>query len=147
MIWESSSIISVLLFVGNEAFAQQNVIGSWQGYFIDVQQRRSDKQSALPPWVLTLKEDLVITIDQHKLVVESGGTRAVFDLELRATANNTGDITLSVTDEMGKTRKLSGIYKLDGNKLAICLGVDSERPKTFEIKHNEEKILIGLEKK
>jgi uncharacterized protein (TIGR03067 family) len=146
-IWDWIFVILVVMLLAGHSRAQQEVNGTWQIYFIDVQQPRTFDPSDVPPWTPTLTEDMGITIDDKKVVIRSGNVKTEFDLELRANDKNTGEITLSKTDSNGKKQTLPGIYKLEGKKLGICLGLDGQRPKTFEIKFNEQKALIGAEKK
>ena len=140
-------VILVVMLPAGDSRAQQDVNGTWHIYFIDVQQKRTYKPSDVPPWTATLTEDMAITIGDKKVVISSGNMKTEYDLELRANDKNTGEITLSKTDSNGKKQTLPGIYKLEGKKLGICLGLDGQRPKAFEIKFNEQKALIGAEKK
>jgi len=135
-----------VMLIAHRVHAQQQVMGEWQINFIDIQQRQTDAPTDVSVWTITLTENMTITIRPDKAIITSGSTRTAYDLVLQAKDNNSGDITLSKSDARAKVT-LPGIYKFEGAKLAICFGLNGDRPKTFEIKSNQERALIGAEKK
>ncbi len=107
--------------------------------------------NAMPMEMFTAKSenDRMIRIEGAKMFATKNGVEDSLELKLDSSKNPAHfTIVDTKTDEKNKTSV--GIYKIDGEKLVICLAdsdEDKDRPQDFKTTQNSKTVLMTLKKK
>jgi uncharacterized protein (TIGR03067 family) len=94
------------------------------------------------------EEDLTLKITADKIIAIKNGKEdpAAYKLD---TSKKPHEIDLTATKD-GKEEKMYGIFKVDGDKLIICMAEvekPADRPKEFKTTKEGKSIMITLQKK
>jgi uncharacterized protein (TIGR03067 family) len=128
--------------------AQETLYGSWKvQYFARVSTPAAvaAEEEAVPS---SIRGDLEIEMTPTKFVLIR--SKAKFDCKLIVNPKDavSGKLTVTFKHKNGREEVLPGIYRIEGDKLSLCLSLDDDRqPLDFEIKYNEAKILMRLKRK
>lgn len=135
------------LFLPTMALAEdaKEMAGTWKStsYVIDGDNVPADVASKLK---IIVKGD---TLTMRGGLAQAGGqyipTISLTSYKMKlGTAN--GQKTIDLTPVRGGGKTIRGIYKLEGGKLTLCLGLTGTRPGSFESKPNSATCLNVCEK-
>ena len=135
------------LCVNSRAQAQEKLYGAWKVEFFARMTTPGDVAEDAAPWRLEDQKEIVI--GRNKIVLISGAIKAECKLELVAKDPNSGQMTITYTPKNGPEDIFLGIYSIKDGVLSLCVSYedDNKKPTNFEIRYNEERILMRLRKK
>jgi uncharacterized protein (TIGR03067 family) len=142
------ALVVAAFCVNSPAQAQEKLYGTWKVEFFARRTIPGDaaasEDAATPS---RLEDQMEIVIGPNKIVLVWGASKADCKLELVAKDPNSGQMTITFTSKGGPEEMLLGIYSIKDGVLSLCVNYDNKKPTNFEIKYNEEKILMRLRKK
>jgi uncharacterized protein (TIGR03067 family) len=136
-----SLLAGLALVVGAPAAREKpkdapTVVGVWS---VESAVKGGRKDSSPPGSTLELTAD-------GKMVLHEGG-KDIPGSYKSDPKKDPPEIDLTIEDpKAGATITLTGIYKLDGDNLQICLSFGGERPKTFESPEMAPQVLLTLKR-